>query len=65
MTIHEIERAITELSPDELARFRKWFEEFDAKAWDEQLERDVESGKLGKIAEKAIAEYRKGKSKEL
>ena len=65
MTIYEIERAITELQPDELARFRKWFEEFDAKAWDEQFERDAKSGKLEKIAEKAIAEYRKGKSKEL
>ena len=65
MTIHEIEQAITELPPDELARFRKWFDEFDAKIWDEQFEKDANSGKLDKIAEKAIAEYRAGKSKEL
>ena len=65
MTIHEIEQAITELPPDELARFRKWFDEFDAKIWDEQFEQDANSGKLDKIAEKAIAEYRAGKSKEL
>jgi hypothetical protein len=34
MTIQEIERAIAELKPRELARFRQWFEKFekDAKA---------------------------------
>ena len=65
MTIQEIERAISELSPDELARFREWFEEFDARVWDEQLERDARSGKLNKLADKAIRDYRAGKAKEL
>ena len=58
MTIQEIEQAITELSPKELARFREWFEEFDAQAWDEQFERDVKSGKLDKLANKAIIDFR-------
>ncbi len=31
----------SELSPNESARFREWFDEFDAKAWDEQFERYV------------------------
>jgi hypothetical protein len=65
MTINEIERAIAELPPDQLARFRKWFDEFDAKAWDAQFERDANSGKLDRVAGKAIAEHRAGKSKEL
>lgn len=65
MTIQEIEQAITELSPKELARFREWFEEFDAQVWDEQIERDAKSGKLDKIAEKAIKDYHAGKAKEL
>ena len=65
MTIQEIEQAITELSPKELARFREWFEEFDAQAWDEQFERDVKSGKLDKLADKAIRDFRAGKAKEL
>jgi putative hemolysin len=65
MTIHEIEQAITELSPKELARFREWFEEFDAKVWDEQFERDAKSGKLDALANKALADFRAGKSKEL
>ena len=65
MSIHEIEQAITELSPKELAHFREWFEEFDAQVWDEQFEQDAKSGKLDKLADKAIKDYRAGKAKEL
>lgn len=65
MTITELEQAVTHLSKQELARFRAWFEEFDAQEWDEQFERDAATGKLEKIAEKALKEYRAGKAKEL
>ena len=65
MGIHEIEEAISQLPPDELARFRQWYAEFDAQIWDEQFETDAKSGKLQKVAEKAIEEYSAGKSKEL
>jgi hypothetical protein len=65
MSIHEIEQAITELSPKEMVRFRKWFEEFDAQAWDEQFEQDAKSGRLDKFANKAIADFNAGKAKEL
>ena len=65
MSIHEIEQAITELSPNELARFRQWFEEFDAEIWDKQFARDAKSGKLDKLADKAKSDFRAGKAKEL
>lgn len=65
MTIQEIERAIAELDHRELARFRAWFEEFDAQAWDEQFENDARSGRLDKLADRAIADFRAGKAKEL
>lgn len=65
MTISEIEQAITELSPEELARFRQWFEEFDVQVWDDQFESGAKSGKLDKIADKAKHDYRAGKAKEL
>ena len=64
-SIQEIEQAVTRLSSKELARFRQWFDEYDAKAWDEQFERDAKSGKLDDLAEKAIADFRAGKFKEL
>ncbi len=65
MTIQEIEQAIKELSSDELARFRQWFDEFDAKVWDEQFEQDVKSGRLDKLSKQAVADFRAGKAKEL
>lgn len=64
MTITEIEQAITQLSPQDYSRLREWFEEFDAQIWDKQIERDAKSGKLDKVAEKALHEYRTGKAQE-
>lgn len=64
-SIQEIQSAISRLSLEELIRFREWFDEFDAQAWDEQFARDAKSGKLDKLAKEAIAEYRTGKHKEL
>ncbi len=65
MSITEIEQAITQLSPQDYSRLREWFEEFDAQEWDKQIERDAMSGKLDKIAEEALKDYRAGKAKEL
>ena len=56
--VPEIEKAIQELSPSELAKFRQWFAKFDAAQWDRQLERDVAAGKLDALADEAIADLR-------
>ena len=61
----ELEQAVSQLPPKELARFREWFEEFDAKIWDRQFEEDAKSGKLDRLANPAIADFRAGKYKEL
>jgi hypothetical protein len=45
-TLPEIERAISQLSVQDLAKFRRWFAEFDADAWDRQIEADVAAGRL-------------------
>jgi hypothetical protein len=63
--IEEIERAIANLPPDELAQFRAWFEEFEAARFDEKLERDAAGGKLDSLAEEAVREFRKGRTREL
>ena len=65
MTMQEIEQAITELAPDELARLREWFDEYFAQAWDEQIERDAASGRLVKLIAEADEEYNAGQSKPL
>ena len=65
MTIQEIEQAITELPPNELARFREWFDEYYAQVWDEQIERDAASGRLDKLIAEVDEEYNAGQSKPL
>lgn len=37
-------QTIEGLSADELARFREWFDEFDAEVWDRQFAEDAKSG---------------------
>jgi hypothetical protein len=56
MSITEIEQAIRELSPEELAHFRKWFEEYCAEMWDKQIEADAKSSRLDKLIAEADEE---------
>ena len=63
--VEQLEQQIQALSPEELARFREWFLEFDWAAWDRQLERDVKAGKLDGLAQKALQEHAAGKTKPL
>jgi len=63
--IQRLERAIRELAPDELAAFRKWFQEYDSQVWDEQIERDGVAGKLDTLAEKALADHKAGRTREI
>lgn len=58
--VQELQADVAQLSADELARFRAWFEEFDAKVWDKQFEEDVKLGKLDHLANQAIADFRAG-----
>jgi len=54
--IERIEQDVQALAPGELAAFRKWFGEFDAAAWDRQIEDDVRTGKLNALADAALKE---------
>ena len=49
-TVAEISGAVRRLPKRELAKFRKWFAEFDAAAWDREFEEDVASGRLEALA---------------
>ena len=64
-TAIEIEQAIAQLSPEELARLREWFAEFDAGRWDRQFEADVAAGRLDALAKEALADLRQGHCTEL
>jgi hypothetical protein len=59
--LEKLEQEIEELTPVELTALRKWFHEHDAGEWDKQIEADVLSGKLDKLAERALADHIAGK----
>ena len=65
MTIEDIEKAVSKLPPDQLAEFRAWFEEFDAARFDEKIERDAKSGRLDRLADQALDDFRRGRAREL
>ena len=63
--VKSIEKAVESLPPAELAEFRRWFAEFDADAWDQQIEQDAASGKLDAVAAEALADYRAAAARDL
>jgi hypothetical protein len=64
-TVKQLQKAIELLSTRELARFRAWFEVFDADRFDAAIERDAGAGKLDALAGEAIVHHRRGQSREL
>lgn len=64
-TVNEIEDAIRNLPEEDLAALRAWFAEFDAAAWDRELERDVAEGRLDALADEALRDQREGRCTDL
>lgn len=62
--IEDIEKAVEQLSPEDLAKFREWFEEFDARVFDEKIERDARAGRLDKLRAEARANHERGRREE-
>ena len=63
--VEHIEEQIRELSSKEFAELRDWVLERDWAAWDAQIERDADSGKLDKLVSEAKADYERGKARNL
>lgn len=63
--VKSIEKAVESLPPSELAEFRRRFAEFDAAAWDKQIEQDATSDTLDGLAAEALADYRASSTREL
>jgi hypothetical protein len=66
MTVLErIEAQVQTLSEKELHEFCRWFQAWDADAWDRQIEADAQAGKLDALAAEALVEYRTGSAREI
>ncbi len=63
--IERLEQEIQALSAEELAELRRWFVEYDAEAWDREIEADVKAGKLDRLAEEALRDYAEGRTKRI
>jgi len=64
-TVDQLERAVSGLTRDELAEFRRWFDEYDQAAWDREIEQDVQAGRLDSLIAEALAEDREGRTRPL
>ena len=64
-TVDEISGAVKRLPKRELARFRKWFAEYEATVWDRQLAFDAQAGKLDALIRDAQRDQRAGRTKPL
>ena len=61
-TVRKIELAVTQLSPEQLASFREWFDEFYRRV---QEKTEVELSQAGKQKlEEALIEMEQGQTKE-
>lgn len=63
--LEKIEQDIASLAPDELARFRAWFAEYDAASWDADFEADSRAGRLDALGDAALAAHRAGRTRPL
>ncbi len=64
-SVEDIERAVRQLKPEDLATFRDWFGEFVARVWDRQIEEDVTAGRLDALADQALRDGQDGHCTEL
>jgi hypothetical protein len=61
MSIEELELVVSGLTPDELASFAQWFDEFRAEQWDQQIEADILAGRLDAAGRRADDDFETGR----
>jgi len=64
-TVAEIKRAFQNLPEKEAREVAGWIQEVMENRWDRQIDEDIASGKLDKLAEQALSHYRTGRVKPL
>jgi hypothetical protein len=53
------------LTPEELARFSRWFQEYLADQWDLQIEADIAAGRFEAAGNRALKDFEAGNCKPL
>ncbi len=65
MTIKDIEHAIGELSPKELAELCAWFDSRYLQPMDAQLASDIDAGRFDDRINRALADHKAGRTRSL
>jgi hypothetical protein len=65
MTITEIKNIVQNLSKDDQKELFEWIDDFRENQWDQQIEKDLEAGKLNHLVEQAKREFREGKCQKI
>lgn len=64
-TIADIKLAVKSLPEKELDAFSSWFDAFEAKRWDNQIEQDQSGDALSNLMHQAQADFKAGRCKRL
>jgi hypothetical protein len=65
MDVQEIESAITQLPPAQVAELATWFEQFHAQLWDNQIEQDLRAGRLDSLLDETARDLDSGRCESL
>jgi hypothetical protein len=65
MNIQEIETAIEQLPEQDVWKLADWFTEYKNRRWDEQIEEDVNAGRLDALLREVDAEIEQGLARPL
>ena len=65
MSVTEIESAIRQLPASDLAELMAWLEEQHEQVWDQQIEADLEAGRLDALLAEVDKEHQAGLARPL
>lgn len=65
MDVKEIETAISELPPAQVAELADWLDAYRAQLWDKQIEHDLDSERLQSLLDEAKRDLESGRCEPL
>ena len=64
-TVAEIESALQKIPVDDARKVADWLQHYLDEKWDRQIDADIAAGKLDKLADEALEDYKAGRVKPL